>query len=381
LNKSHLGFIWDEQFPHLWIFDLGQGYKKGDIAFFSGLKMSRETLRRNGYDNLGPSSARPGGYDNLGSSSARPGGYDNLGPSSARPGGYDNLGPSSARPGGYDNLGPSSALSRTLVPSARPRTLVPSARPLPRKLPPPTNGYTFIQFLGSGAFGTTYLAEKEGLEYAVKRLAKEDVGQEVNALMYLKNICSMHHILCYHETFDDPSDPRYTYIVTDFKSGKNLLEYIKDNNAVIDEEFLDQLCLDILDAIRASFSLQMTHRDIHPGNIMVSFDGQKYTFTLIDWGISVIGGMGVDDEKLADFMVSDLNDFVHLITDWTPLERVGRPLYKLINDIRHYIKPLLLNQLRRNGFQIDVVSKTKTPKEIQEFTSSVYEAFIQELQN
>jgi len=268
--------------------------------------------------------------------------------------------PSSARPGGYENyLGP-----------ARP----PPPRPLPppRLLPLPTNGYTFIKYLGSGGFGTTYLAEKEGFEYAVKRLSKENVGQEVNALMYLKDICSMHHILCYHETFDDPSDPGYTYIVTDFKSGKNLKEYINDNDAVIDEEFLDQLCLDILDAIRAAFSLQMTHNDIHPGNIMVSFDGQKYTFTLIDWGISVIGGMEID---LADNMVSDLNEFKGLITDVLKARNVKsytqktevttlNRIYQLRDTIREYVNESY------NGVG-------KTSKEIQEFTSRVYDAFSQ----
>lgn len=247
-----------------------------------------------------------------------------------------------------------------------------------KPLPDPIEGYTFIKPLGRGAFGTTYLAVKDGVQYAIKRLSLIAAQNEIVALGYLKGICKSHHILCYHEVFYKDDDG---YIVTDYIEGSNLSDYITNNRQNITHDFIETLCTHLLDAMKTAFYLKVAHTDISMGNIMVTPQTDGYVFTLIDWGVASQGtneyyyGPPVNSKRIkmsrdkivriSDKMVLDLDLFADLLRYLN--EYLPKRVRDLVDRISTYVNEYY--ELVKNVpfFESEKVWK---------FTSDTYDLFI-----
>lgn len=147
--------------------------------------------------------------------------------------------------------------------------------------------YKVLSLLGKGGMGEVYLAEdtklrrKVALKFLSKELvndslARRQLGKEAQAVAKLDhpNICSVYDL----EEIDG-----YSFIVMQYVEGQTLGQLIRSKSL---EQFdsLD-LAQQIVGAIAEAHAHGIIHRDIKPGNIMVTPAGQV---RVLDFGLAKI---------------------------------------------------------------------------------------------
>ncbi|NQZ70053.1 MAG: serine/threonine protein kinase [Lentisphaeria bacterium] len=157
--------------------------------------------------------------------------------------------------------------------------------------------YLLHSQLGKGAFGIVYLATDSlsGILVALKslppKLSKNQAGLEKvrqNFALIHKlnhpNIASVYHL---HEVLEVDSDigfaPKDFLLVQEYVSGITLDEWIKTfPGKKISVEGSFEILKPLAQALDYAHSRNIIHRDIKPGNIMVSEDGIK----ILDFGLA-----------------------------------------------------------------------------------------------
>jgi len=147
--------------------------------------------------------------------------------------------------------------------------------------------YRVREKLGGGGMGDVYLAEDTRLnrQVALKFLkdtllnnqwAKRQFTREAQAVAILEhpNICVVHSI----EEVDG-----HNFIVMQYIEGQPLTEYIKDRE--IDDAEALKITLQIAKALSTAHSHSIIHRDIKPGNIIITPDGK---LKVLDFGLAKI---------------------------------------------------------------------------------------------
>ena len=156
-------------------------------------------------------------------------------------------------------------------------------QPLLTSDPTTFGGWKLIGRLGKGGFSTIYLGEKDGQFSAIKMIRKELLGEtnvferfatEINNLEKLSHdgIAKM---------IEEDLSTEVPYIAMEYVQGKTLEQYVLANGKLPESEWLDVL-ESVSDALEYCHSLGIIHKDIGPGNIMLSQAGPK----IIDFGIS-----------------------------------------------------------------------------------------------
>jgi len=144
--------------------------------------------------------------------------------------------------------------------------------------------YLLRETLGHGTFGIVKmgLSKTTGQKFAVKVLEKEMI-REVSALEILGREVSIHSKLDHPnivKLFDSIETETHMYLVLELLSGGRLESKIE--YASIEEQHAKKLFRQLLDAVEYLHNHHITHRDLHPGNIMISEDQQSVK--LIDFG-------------------------------------------------------------------------------------------------
>ncbi len=159
--------------------------------------------------------------------------------------------------------------------------------------------YRLVQRLGGDGMGTVWKAFDADLErtVAVKELAagnfrdedaatrRERVRREAIALAQVEHpvIVTVHDLI-------SVGDDKAPWIVMGYVPGEPLSDIIKRHRqAPLAERKIAAMALAVLDGLRACHSSQprVYHRDVKPGNIIVSRDGSVH---LVDFGIALIAG-------------------------------------------------------------------------------------------
>ena len=164
--------------------------------------------------------------------------------------------------------------------------------------------YKLVKFLGKGAFGEIYLAQKLDNQqlYAAKVLDKKRMDspklkkyldREIAILKKLDHP----NIVKFYEQFDDKDN---YYIIIEYCNGGNLLEnlkkYIEIYNEPFSIEIIQHLMREIIRAFGHIHSNRIIHRDIKLQNILLSYDNEndKKNFNLmkakvkiIDFGVAI----------------------------------------------------------------------------------------------
>lgn len=139
--------------------------------------------------------------------------------------------------------------------------------------------YRIIEKLGQGGMGVVYKAEDTRLDRTVAikvlppnrikdRQARERFEQEARAISKLNHphICTLYDFM--HEEGMD-------FLVMEFVDGKPLKGPLPVEDAL-------RLAVQISDALDHAHRHGVTHRDLKPGNIMVTTSGAK----LLDFGLA-----------------------------------------------------------------------------------------------
>ncbi|GLZ52802.1 protein kinase [Actinomycetospora sp. NBRC 106378] len=220
------------------------------------------------------------------------------GSTGARPG-------TAARPPIGVPAGPRSGPGRTPPPVAGPRSttasrpptsatrlidLAPPEQPLTPHDPRTVGEYQLTGRLGSGGMGTVYLGHRAGTagQVAIKVLAPhllDDVDARTRFLregQTLQKVTGDYTARVLGVGFDG-SMP---YIVMERLDGPSLHAYVCESGAVRDAETLTRMAIALARALAALHNDGITHRDLKPGNILLTSAGPK----VVDFGIARVVG-------------------------------------------------------------------------------------------
>jgi serine/threonine protein kinase len=153
-----------------------------------------------------------------------------------------------------------------------------------------SNRYKIIAQLGSGGMAWVYLAEdlREQTRVAVKVLYpqySQDLQflrrfmQEAKLAMSLSQCAPQRQIVC---VLDYGSDRDTHYLVMEFVQGRDLSQILEEQKTLPWREAL-AIARQVAEALSSAHHLDIVHRDIKPGNIMILPDG---TVRVLDFGIA-----------------------------------------------------------------------------------------------
>lgn len=171
--------------------------------------------------------------------------------------------------------------------------------------------YEIIEQAGAGGMGEVYKAKDTRLDriVAIKVLpASFALNEDIKARFEreAKVISSLNHPnIC--TLYDVGQESGLQYLVMEFIEGETLSDRIKKSHLPMTE--LLEIAIQIADALDKAHRLGLIHRDLKPGNIMLTKNGAK----LLDFG-------------LAKISVENSAPGVASITQTTPLTGVGTML-------------------------------------------------------
>lgn len=155
--------------------------------------------------------------------------------------------------------------------------------------------YQIKKELGSGSFGTTYLArdiiDKKDVAFKVldinklqaKGISIDIIKNEVTAFAAIaKNPC-VKNIACYYDAFETViNGNNLLCIVSEYIEGTDLVKYMEDNG-VVDKNELWPIFNQLLIGLKFIHNKGYAHRDIKPDNILITPDK---TIKYIDFGLA-----------------------------------------------------------------------------------------------
>jgi eukaryotic-like serine/threonine-protein kinase len=128
--------------------------------------------------------------------------------------------------------------------------------------------YRLVRQIGSGGFGTVWLAEDERLEraVAVKRIAMHDDDGAARAEREARAAARLSHpgIVALYES---GRDEEAVYLVSELVRGRTLAELMRDGE-LSDRDVL-RVGVALCDALAHAHGRGVIHRDVKPGNVIV----------------------------------------------------------------------------------------------------------------
>ncbi len=175
------------------------------------------------------------------------------------------------------------------------------ARELLNAMPESVGPYRILERIGGGGMGEVYRAEQRSpirRQVALKFiklgmdtklvLARFEAERQALALMDHPHIAKV-----FDAGTDDTGRP---YFVMEYVKGKPITDYADQNHLNIRErlELFEQVC----QAIQYAHHKGVIHRDLKPGNVLVSTQDDKPFAKVIDFGIATAIAQRLTDETL-----------------------------------------------------------------------------------
>ena len=145
--------------------------------------------------------------------------------------------------------------------------------------------YQIIRALGKGGFGAVYLANDNQLDRQVavkvphKRLPDKKVKSFLEEARVVASLDHEHIVPVFDVVTTDECP---IFIVSKFIEGVTLRDKISGQRLAFDETA--QLVATIADALHYAHKRELVHRDVKPGNILISPDNKPY---LLDFGLAI----------------------------------------------------------------------------------------------
>jgi serine/threonine protein kinase/Tfp pilus assembly protein PilF len=157
--------------------------------------------------------------------------------------------------------------------------------------------YRLVEELGQGGMGTVYLAERADAGFqqrvALKLLRNRIASREETRRFQRERqiLATLEHPHIARLLDGGVADDGRLYYVMEFVQGRPIDAYCDEHRLTIDERV--ELCQSVCAAVHHAHQNLVVHRDIKPGNVLVTSDGSP---KLLDFGIAkLIGGDGPDE--------------------------------------------------------------------------------------
>ncbi len=147
-------------------------------------------------------------------------------------------------------------------------------------------GYRLIQKVGRGAMGTVYKARHKGLNRIVAiKILRRDLAEDKTQIERLKREAKLLADLDHRNivrAFDAGESNGFPYLVMEFVEGETLRDKISREGTIDDDEAI-RIIRALADALETARRMGVVHRDVKPGNILISKNG---TPKLMDLGLA-----------------------------------------------------------------------------------------------
>jgi tRNA A-37 threonylcarbamoyl transferase component Bud32/dienelactone hydrolase len=158
--------------------------------------------------------------------------------------------------------------------------------------------YELLEKLGEGGMGVVYLARDTLLErkVAVKVLRRDVLGSQDRRQRFLRearaaSALNHPHIVTVHDVGRDSTGER-DFIVMERVEGGSLDARLHATRLAVDEAL--DLAIQVADGLAAAHESGIVHRDIKPGNILITKNGEA---KLADFGLAKLTGTGPADDE------------------------------------------------------------------------------------
>lgn len=149
--------------------------------------------------------------------------------------------------------------------------------------------YHLLSRLGAGGAGTVWRARDEVLrrEVAVKEVHLDDGDQRLaDTLREARAAAALSHpsIITVHDVLAEDGQP---WIIMDLLAGRSLADVLREHGPLAPGHAAT-IGLRVLDALEAAHAGGLLHRDVKPGNVILTDDGEV---VLTDFGIAARQGL------------------------------------------------------------------------------------------
>ena len=157
--------------------------------------------------------------------------------------------------------------------------------PLRQKDPKTIGPYTLIGRLGAGGMGIVYLASKGSESVALKVVRESLIDDPSDATRFAREIEALEAIASPYvaKILGSGVEGDQAWFATEFVNGPDLKSLVSDKGP-LDKEKWQSLADGVLKGLEAIHAAGVIHRDIKPGNIIMSETGPK----IIDFGIAQV---------------------------------------------------------------------------------------------
>jgi serine/threonine protein kinase len=163
---------------------------------------------------------------------------------------------------------------------------------LPSTFPSFFRGFKIIRPIGSGSFGTVFLAEKNRKQYAIKIIhERKHALKEIRNLKFVRKFLPNHRNVVRFVTSFFYSGAYY--IVMEYVDGVSLFDHLKPQSGHLDEAIFLPIFLQMLNAICAIHACGIAHLDIKFENFVIEQSTGRVV--LIDLGSCSRTGVELDD--------------------------------------------------------------------------------------
>jgi TolB-like protein/Tfp pilus assembly protein PilF len=187
--------------------------------------------------------------------------------------------------------------------------------------------YEIVCSLGTGGMGEVYRARdsKLGRDVALKILPP-DVTKEAGRLERFdreaRAIAALNHPHIV-TIFSTEEADGVRFITMELVEGHTLTDLVISTGMAV-TRFLD-IAIPLADALAAAHQKQITHRDLKPGNVMVSNDGRV---KVLDFGLARVGGSEHGEQTLIETLapITQQGAIVGTMPYMSPEQVEGRPI-------------------------------------------------------